>query len=363
MPSRIPFPLQTALAGILAVMISGSLAPARAQSKGESEHPAGPLSPVILAYRPGAVRLMDADPVQVKEMVNSALFTLTSSHDVVTAWTRLGITPRDVVGIKITTVGGPGLSTHHAIVHTICDDLRALGVPSGQIIIWDKYPDHLRQGGYAVRPATATQAAIEAVIPNNFDPSVTYRNELAGNLIWGDYMFLQSVSYGGNVPDDVASLSYYTKLVTQTCTKLINVPVLSDDYYVGLHGCLSSMALGSVDNNRRFRGPPTYGDPAIDEILDKPFFRRKVVVHILDALVAQCAGGPKFNPIYCRSLGAIYVGRDPVAIDTLALRQLEGMRRALNVPPIGDMAAYVQDAPNYNLGTNDRRRIQFVRAP
>lgn len=353
MPFRIlTAPLAT-MAGLMVLILSATL-PAQSAAQ---------LSPVILAYRPGAVQEMEADPVQVKQMVNSALFTLTSAQDTATAWTRLGIKPTDIVGIKITTVGGPGLSTHHAIVHTICDGLRSAGVPSSQIIIWDKYQDRMRPAGYALRPATANHAAIQSIVPSNYyDPQVTYRNALAGNLMWGDFMFLQSVN-GGDVPDDVASLSYYTKFVTQTCTKLINVPVLSDDYYVGLHGCLSTLALGSVDNNRRFRGPPTYGDPAIDEILNQPFIRRKVVLHVLDALVAQCAGGPKFNPIYCRSLGAIYMGRDPVAIDTLALHQLEGMRRALNIPPIGDMASYVQDAPNYNLGTNDRSRIQFVRAP
>ena len=94
--------------------------------------------------------------------------------------------------------------------------------------------------------------------------------------------------------------SYFARLVTTICTKIVNVPVLTDNPYVGIDGAMASLALGSVDNNRRLQGDPTYGDPAIAEILSDPYLRRKVVVHILDALVAQYAGGPRFNPQFTR---------------------------------------------------------------
>src|SRR6202012_2273227 len=124
----------------------------------------------------------------------------------------------------------------------------------------------------------------------------------------------------------------------------------------GIDGCISTLALGATDNNRRILGAPSYGDPAIDEMFDQSFIRRKVVVHILAALVAQCAGGPGFNPQYCQSLGAIYVGRDPVAIDSLALPRLERMRRDFNVPTVGNTSTYVTSAGVLGLGTTDRRR-------
>jgi hypothetical protein len=322
------------------------------------------LSPVIYAERQNAVQNMNADPVQVKQMLNEALLKLTSAQDIGTAWTRLGITPQDVVGIKISTVGGPGLCTHHSLVHAICDGLAAAGVPRTQMIIWDKYQNRMTPAGYGLRDASNTHAGIASIIPSNYyDPNVFYKNYLVGSLIWGDYRFLQPVSYNDSNSGNVNDLSYYTKFVTQKCTKIINVPNLSDDPSVGMHGCLSSLALSSVDNNRRFRGAPTYGDPAICEILNQDFFRRKVVIHILDAFLTQCAGGPKFNPIFCEGVGVLYVSRDPVAIDSLALGMLERMRKQMNVPPIGNAASYIASAPSYNLGTNDRRRIQFIRVP
>jgi hypothetical protein len=345
---------------VLAFLLA--LAPAGG-AKAITLHSVGPLSPVIIVQRPEAVQDFNADPAQVRQMVNRALMTLTSSTDIGTAWTRLGITPQDTVGIKITTGGGPGLSTHQALVRAICDGLQAAGVPKYQIIIWDKFQDRMRPAGYALRPASDQQPAIASIVPsNNYDPDVFYENGLRGNLIWGDYQFGASLSPGFD-SDDVTSRSYYTKFLTQICTKIVNVPVLSFNEGFGIDGCISSLALGSVDNNRRFQGAPTYGDPAIDEIFDQSFIRRKVVVHILDALVAQCAGGPAFNPQFCQAFGAIYVGRDPVAIDSLALPRLERMRYNLNVASVGNMSTYLTSASVLGLGTTDRRRIQFLRVP
>ena len=117
------------MACILAVLIAGNLAALQAQSNAVPERPGStqhlPLSPVILVERPGAINEFTADPVQVRQMVNGALLKLTSAPDIATAWTRLGITPQDVVGIKINTIGGPALCTHHSLMRAICDGLRA----------------------------------------------------------------------------------------------------------------------------------------------------------------------------------------------------------------------------------------------
>ena len=321
-----------------------------------------PLSPVILAERPDAVQQYTVDAGQARQMLNKELMTLTSAPDIGTAWTRLGITPQDVVGIKIATAGGSAFCTHRALVQAICDGLQAAGVPPSQVIIWDKYQNKMAAAGYPLQAATARQAAVQSIVPSlNYDPDVYYRNGIRGNLIWGDYQFMASFDSDDTISDRVRNRSYYTQLITKTCTKLINVPVLSCNEYFGIDGCLSNLAMGSTDNNRRLVGPPTYGDPAIDEVFDQSFIRRKVVVHILDAMVAQCAGGPAFNPLFCRSLGAIYVGRDPVAIDSLALPRIESMRRDMNVPIVRNASNYVTSAAVLGLGTTDRRRIQLLR--
>jgi len=354
------------------------------------------LSPVIWTENPDVVQRFSVDGAMARQMVDASLLKLTSASDLGTAWTRLGITPQDVVGIKITTMGGPLLSSHRAIVQAICDGLQAAGVPPSHIIIWDKDASDMRSAGYTPIAPTDSHVGIASIFPGTgYDPDVVYKNEILGSLIWGDSEFIRrgdedlsqaaseavkNKAYGDNTGSasggdnsmtgssspQTSNRSHFARLVTTLCTKIINVPVLTDNSYIGINGCLGSLALACVDNNRRFQGDPTYGDPAICEILSRDFIRRKVVIHILDALVSQYAGGPRFDPVFTKSIGAIYVSRDPVAIDSLVLQRLEQWRAADKqgrIDPIGKAAGHVHDAASYNLGTDDPARIQLVPLP
>ena len=345
------------------------------------------------------VQRFSVNGAMARQMVDAALLKLTSAPDLGTAWTRLGITPQDVVGIKITTMGGPLLSTHHAIVQAICDGLQAAGVSPSHILIWDKDASDMRSAGYTPAPATGLHAGIASIFPGTgYDPDALYKNEILGTLIWGDSEFVRHdddelsqaaseavknkayVDHGGingsasggdnsqagsSIPQ-TSNRSHFARLVTTLCTKIINVPVLTDNSYIGINGCLGSLALACVDNSRRFQGEPTYGDPAICEILSKDFIRRKVVIHILDALVSEYAGGPRFDPQFTKSIGAIYVSRDPVAIDALVLKRLEQWRAADKqgrIDPIGKTASHIHSAASCDLGTDDPARIQLVPLP
>ena len=88
-----------------------------------------------------------------------------------------------------------------------------------------------------------------------------------------------------------------------------------------------------------------------------------MIINILDALIAEYAGGPIFNPQFTQAIGAIYVSRDPVAIDTLALKRIEYWRREGQIDPLGKSASHINSAALYNLGTNDPRRIQLIKLP
>jgi hypothetical protein len=359
------------------------------------------LSPVIWTENADVVQRFNVDGPKAREMVDNALLKLTSASDLGTAWTRLGITPQDVVGIKITTMGGSLLSSHRAIVQAICDGLQAAGVPPSQIIIWDKDAVDMRSAGYTPIAATDQHVGIASIFPGTgYDPDAIYTSGLLGTLIWGDSEFIRhdddldaaasaavkskgygdsgttansavsaigdSTLTGGTSAPQTSNKSHFARLVTTMCTKIVNVPVLTDNAYIGINGCLGSLALACVDNNRRFQGDPAFGDPAIDEIVSNPILRRKVVVHIMDALIAQYAGGPRFDPVFTKSIGAIYVSRDPVAIDSLVLKRLEAWRAADKqgkIDPIGKTAGHIHTATEYHLGTDDPARIQLLKLP
>lgn len=355
------------------------------------------ISNVVLVERPGSVANFAADPNAIQSMFTLGLTTLTGQPDAASAWKSLGIVPDDVVGIKITTEGGTVLSTHPDLVRTIIDGLTAAGVPPGKIIIWDKFSDQMRPAGWTLTAAGNRTPAVQSVVPGTgFDPRVFYVNEILGRLIWGDQQFqgtrptavdlmaaarraaqahnpVAGDDDGGAVspvavgsapsPDQTSNKSFYALLMTQTCSKIINVPVLSDSTNTGLSGCLSSLALGCVDNTRRFCADPSWGDPAVPEILDKDFIRKKVILHVLDAYVAQYAGGPRFNPVFTQSIGALYLSKDPVAIDTLALRRIEAWRKDNFIDPLGKMASHVATAATYDLGQTDLKKIELIKLP
>jgi len=370
--------------------------PAPAPPPAPTPPPPRTLSPVIWSENANIVQRFAIDNAVARRMVNRCLLKLTSASDIGTAWRRLGITPNDVVGVKIASQGGPLMSSHRAVVQAICDGLIAAGVPPTRIIVWDKNASDMRSAGYDPQPPSDSHVGIAAIFPGTgYDPDAIYKNGILGTLIWGDSEFgsggnadlTQQASdvvrgrsaYGGDGIGDsfggsddmlnptaplTSNKSHFARLVTTICTKIVNVPVLTDNPYVGINGCMATLALGSIDNNRRFQGDPSYGDPAISEILANPILRRKVVVHIMDAMIAQYAGGPRFNPVFTRQIGAVYVSRDPVAVDAIVLQRLERYRTdsmSGRLDPIGRSAAHIHGGADAGLGTDDASRIQLVR--
>lgn len=348
---------------------------------------------VALIERPEAVSNFSPDSSQVRDMFNSALQSLTGQPDPAAAWKSLGIVPNDIVGIKITTAGGPVLSSHRELVSCIISGLLAAGVSSNHIIIWDKFADDMKLAGWVPAAAGPRSPAIIAVVPGaSFDPRVYYVNEILGKLIWGDLQFIGErhpstndlmnaarIAAQKNNPvegdddgaapvvapsvDQTSNKSFYTTIVTQSCSKIINIPVFADNNNTAIGGCLASLAMGCVDNTRRFSGDPVWGDPAVPEILDKDFLRKKVVLHVMDALIAQYAGGPQFNPVFTQSVGALYLSKDPVAIDSLVLPRMEKWRKENHVDPLGKAASHVATAATYDLGIGDPKRINVIRVP
>ncbi len=345
-------------------------------------------SAVVIVERPSVIRNFSADGAAVRTMFRDALLQYTRQTSMKAAWTKVGITPQDIVGIKISASGGPVMSSRKPLVAAIAESLEQAGVPLYQIVVWDKLEDDLREAEYFPRPEGAPYRTRSVIPETGFDEHVFYVNEVLGRLIWGDLAFRgikpgggqaqqsqkrgekQSVAqmYGqgisaGSLENQVSNKSYYARLLTQICTKIINVPVCTDHSGVGFYGSLASLALGMVDNTRRFQGEGNWGDPAIAEILDRPFVRSKVVLHVMDALIVQYAGGPDFAPEFTYPLGAIYLSKDPVAIDSLLIGRVDSWRVGAHIPSLQPMIHYIQTAVEYGLGTSDPKNILLIPLP
>ncbi len=78
----------------------------------------------------------------------------------------------------------------------------------------------------------------------------------------------------------------------------------------------------------------------------------------MDGLIAQYAAGPQSEPNYALHYATLMASKDPVAIDSLALKQIEEWRANARLPAIGEAAAYVQMAAQLGLGNADPGRIE-----
>jgi len=98
----------------------------------------------------------------------------------------------------------------------------------------------------------------------------------------------------------------------------------------------------------------------IAEICAMQPVRGKLVLNVMDGLLAGYAGGPSFKPQYSWNYGALYFSADPVAIDSLCIEVLDAKRRESKVPPIGSRASHIASAVRLGLGQSDRSKIELV---
>jgi len=309
-------------------------------------------SRVVLVRDPSAMDSFTADAAKVRAMVAAGIVTLTGEKNEAAAWRHFA-SGNDVVGIKINTEPGPLQSTRRAVVEAIAQGLRAAGVAATNIYVFDRDPNRMRAAGYLRTGTTNKMQEVSIIDGTGWEPIAYFQDNLAGKLIWGDLLF------GKDSEQDLSKRSHLPKLVTETITRLINVPVLQNHDVCGLAGCLYNLSLGMVDNTRRFETVGQHGDPMIAEICNMPPLREKLVLNVVDGLIAGYAGGLGFKPRYSWHYGGLYFSVDPVAIDSLCTDVLEAKCREAKVPPIRPLATHIATATRLGLGQSDPARIDL----
>jgi uncharacterized protein (DUF362 family) len=302
----------------------------------------------------------------VRRMVDELVINVTGEPSVAAAWSSL-VKPTDIVGIKVCTNGAPLFSTRPEVVNAIVAGLEEAGVRSQNIIIWDREERLLKRAGF--RPGAGYRVLWSE---GNYDPQAVLTSAITGKLIWGDLLFVGKKApnfkeeLGTNSPNDrqitsdnLSSESHISKVLTHLVTKVINVPVLSDHAFCGLSGALYNMTVQNVDNWRRLIQDPVKGDPAIPEMYADPQISGKVVLHVMDGLVGLYAGAPIGNTNYAVQFGTLYASKDPVALDAVALKQIDQWRTACKLDRASKDAKYVQTAFSYQLGNSDLDKIDL----
>ncbi|MCE2401679.1 DUF362 domain-containing protein [Candidatus Poribacteria bacterium] len=279
----------------------------------------------------------------VGEMVDRAMMKLTGRDTAKEAW-RDFVLPDDIVGIKINPLAGPKLSTHAVIVNKIIEGLFSAGVLRKQVIIWDRFEAHLLNAGYPIKTDDGDVRTLASDMDDiGYDDEVFYETEQ------------DSIARRENE----STRSRYSRIVTERVDVLINVPVLKHHDMAGISGCLKNMAFGSVDNTRRFHGRPLYCNPAIGEIFENKVLKEKVVLNIVDGLVASYDNGPTYHAESTWQYGGLFVSADPVILDTLILQTVNQKREEIGLNSMSKYANHITAASGLGLGSNSLDQVNL----
>jgi len=166
----------------------------------------------------------------------------------------------------------------------------------------------------------------------------------------------------GVKPENIRINDRQAHTVLAPCTALINVRPLRTHWWSGIGGCIKNYIM-FVTN------PSSYHTDAcspLGSIWHLPTVKGKTRLNILLALTPLFHGrGPHhYDPRYVWQYKGIFVGFDPVAVDTMGLRLIQekrlqffGKEIALETPPKHIVVA----DKKYKLGTSDPKQIEFVK--
>ena len=314
--------------------------------------PGGPTvrARVVMDENSLATNAFEPQPKIVQSMVDHAILELTGKPDLTDAWQTF-VSTEDVIGIKVYSGPGPNSGTRPAVAGAVIEDLLKAGVPPTQIIIWDKRLLDLRLAGFDDL-AQRYKVRLAGAADTGYDGSVFYDNPVTGALMAGDLDFdLNGKTTGRN--------SYVSKLLTRRITKIITISPLLNHNLAGVCGNLYSLAMGSVDNTLRFEASPERLATAVPEIYAKPALSDHVVLNITDALIGQYQGEQMSLLHYSTELNQIWLSKDPVALDVLAIKELDRERQERKILQGNDNPELFQNAAFFlELGVNDPAKIR-----
>jgi uncharacterized protein (DUF362 family) len=317
----------TLLAGLGLTASHAACEPKRATAMGNRARVARARSPAVIDATTGAVN-RDA----LRSLLGKAVSLATGTDQPASAFRRL-FRPTDVVGIKVNTLAGRGLSSHPELVMLLCDWLKDAGIRPNNIIIWDRSDRELEAAGFTLNRSSSGVRCVGT----NDDWDWTPRE-------WGP---------GG---------SCFARLLVSELTAFINVGMLKDHDLAGVSAGLKNL-FGVIHNPNKYHDHGC--SPYVAHLAAHPLVKEKLRLTVIDGLVAQCHGGPARSPRWAWPFGGVLVSTDPVAVDAVARQIIDERRRELSLKSLaedGRDPAWIAAAAGLGLGEARLDRIALVDA-
>ena len=292
----------------------------------------------------------------VRRMVSNGLLRLTGTTNTTQAWATL-VKPADVVGFKVTAGPGPVSGTRPAVVEALVESLIEAGHPASKIVIWDKREHDLRAAGW-YRLASQLNVRCIASEDAGWEDNKSYDSPLLGRLVAGDHEFGKKDGAG------VARKSFVTRLLTRDITRIVSVAPVLSHHVTGVHGHLTGLAWAGVDNTIRFFNDPVRMAEAVPEICALDDLMPRVALAVGDALICQFRGEERTLLHYAEALNELRFSRDPVALDALAIADIDRARTRAKIE--GEKAFATElysNAELIELGIASLDRISVTHIP
>ena len=289
-------------------------------------------SRVILTRSDGLKRLRhDIDSIRARGELSRSLRRLTGAGSEAAAWSSL-FSPHERIGIKLSCLPGRPLSSSTGLVQAICRGLRASGIKAGNIIVWERTRRELLNAGFNSNETTYQLRATDDF------PSGGYSNR---------------VEISGSIG------SCFSTIMEQV-DALINVPVLKDHDLAGVSIGMKNF-FGAIHNPNKYHDNNC--DPYVADLNNHALIRKKLRLVICDASRIQINNGPAFSSNDTQEFGGLLVSRDPVALDRIGWRIIEGERAARGLQSLlesGREPAYIRRAATLGLGFFDLNKIDLI---
>ena len=319
----------------------------------------------------------------VKTVVDETMISLTDTASVRDAWMK--IFPRlqstDLIGIKINCNNNTALVTHPEVVYAISQSLtESLGFNPNNLIIWDRSDEELVRAGYSINKTDKGIRCFGTLVkrggwgghrpsnrgghgnPPHGNPHATNMGDMGSNRHDNPQtanVSGEGIGYDMSAPIDVGDgiQVHLSKMVTEMCTYLINVPVLKDSRLAGVTLGLKNY-FGAID--RPFSCHRNAGDPYIANLYNIDPIKEKTRLVLGDTVFGCYDGGPFAPPQWIS--GNLLASTDPVALDHVGMTLIDQQRKKRNLAPVALRTKYLRTAGNLGLGNHDPQLIDVVQA-
>jgi len=276
----------------------------------------------------------------VRQMLSAGIRALTGDTRDDDAWARF-VAPTDVVGIKVNCSGAPRIRSTPELVGAIADRVIAAGVPPAHIWIYERFQNQLVTVPY-----------------RRFVPEAVYIHAAEsdrGSILGYDPKVYVEANFFG----EEDTRSNLVRIVSETLTKIINVPNMKEHQASGVTGCLKNIAYGNFSNvARSHRNEKTNTYSFIGTLAAAEPVRSRVVLAVMDGLAGVWHAGPFSNdPKFRFYPKELMVGTDPVAMDRQLIEIIEAKRKEEGAISIFNQSREI-------LGDNrDPNKNAFIREP